>query len=459
MSVINVIKDGFCVGCGNCTHVAKDNFIVSESSFAVVRSASMAESTIKLSSSVCPFSGESDDEDVIGARYYNSAPFHEKNVGYYHGVYVGHDRDAERRSKSSSGGLATLLVSELLDRGMVDAAIVVAYDQDSVSGVSYQIVESISGLESSRQSKYVLAGYAHLLDEIESSNKRYVFVGIPCHIKAIRLLAKVRSNISLNIKYHIAVFCGHQKTTAFRDYISWQLGVKPTRLRNLVYRVKKPGYKAHEYFYRAIDVGGREHESEVSTLKWMDWGLGLFKLRACDYCDDVAGEAADVIFGDAWLKPYTSDYLGNNLVITRNEKIDQLMIELAAKEAIELKSHDLSAVFQAQGANFRHRKEGLLSRISELERLGKWHPKKRSSLATNFSINDSRHVLYLRRELVSESSHGAFQHAVEKNKLDVFYAEMKPCISLYEGEYTKNIPLKLKIKALIKKVLKRISLV
>ena len=33
-----------------------------------------------------------------------------------------------------------------------------------------------------------------------------------------------------------------------------------------------------------------------------DWGMGIFKLGACDYCDDIVGETADISFGDAWLR-------------------------------------------------------------------------------------------------------------------------------------------------------------
>jgi coenzyme F420-reducing hydrogenase beta subunit len=41
------------------------------------------------------------------------------------------------------------------------------------------------------------------------------------------------------------------------------------------------------------------------------WGTGLFKSNACDFCDDVTTELADVSL-DAWI-PYNKDGLGNSV--------------------------------------------------------------------------------------------------------------------------------------------------
>ena len=37
-----------------------------------------------------------------------------------------------------------------------------------------------------------------------------------------------------------------------------------------------------------------------------DWGAGFFQNPACDWCDDVVAETADIAFGDAWVEPYSS---------------------------------------------------------------------------------------------------------------------------------------------------------
>ena len=48
-----------------------------------------------------------------------------------------------------------------------------------------------------------------------------------------------------------------------------------------------------------------------------DWGAGFFQNPACDWCDDVVGETADVSFGDAWVEPYSSDGRGTNVMVVK----------------------------------------------------------------------------------------------------------------------------------------------
>lgn len=457
MSVGNVIKHNFCIGCGNCSHVAPKIFRINEEGFAeIVRAESdydaKTSQDLELASKACPFSSLALDEDVLNAELFSDAINEHKAIGRFEAVYVGHDNNEELRAQSSSGGLTTYVVSELLRRRIVDAAIVVAYDEQSETGVRYSIVVDPRELVGTRQSKYLLAGYGDLLHEIAQSNKRYVFVGVPCHVKAIRLLAKVDPDINNKIKFAIAVFCGHQKSIGFRDYIAWQLGVGPGELKKLVYRVKKPGYKAHQYFYRAIDKSGGFSEAEVSKLRWMDWGIGLFKLKACDFCDDVAGEVADAIFGDAWIKPYTADYLGNNVVITRHHVLDEILNEGRARGEISLDDHSLDVVFKSQGANFRHRKEGLISRIRSFSEMGQWYPDKRGSLFANYVLNTDRDKLYVFRHKLSSESHRAFAVARRYGDLNVFFSEMAPLISTYLSLQGKTLSWKDRVKARIKRL-------
>lgn len=40
--------------------------------------------------------------------------------------------------------------------------------------------------------------------------------------------------------------------------------------------------------------------------------------KACDFCDDVFAETADIALGDAWLPEYVQDGNGTNVVVTRN---------------------------------------------------------------------------------------------------------------------------------------------
>ncbi len=453
-----VIDNGYCIGCGNCVYKRSDVYTLNEVGLATYKK--LGEEIPQVSSHnqddtfqrICPFSGSSKDEDDYNKELFGSCNNYHPDLGYYNKIYVGWDLNESNRIRSSSGGLVSFVVDKLLKLNIVKVAVLVVYDESSLSGISYQIIDSRYNLDSSRQSKYSLCSYISVLDKLNEINEQFVFVGIPCHVKALRLLAETDNNIKINLKFAMAVFCGHQKTTSFSKFIAWQIGVPPSQLKSFTYRIKRPGFKAHEYFYAATDKNNKQYEKCVTDLKWLDWGIGLFKHNACEFCDDVAGEAADIIFGDAWIKPYTSDYRGTNIVIVRNEVLNQLLTDAKMDNQIELIDSDHQAILASQGANFRHRKEGLLQRLSYYDANNIWYPKRRSSLYKNYAINPKREKTYMLRHNIAKECHIAFEIAVQKNDINIFYNKMSNRIL----EYTRSqFSMKKQIKAFIKPLLGR----
>ena len=55
------------------------------------------------------------------------------------------------------------------------------------------------------------------------------------------------------------------------------------------------------------------------------FNLGAMMLNACNYCDDVVGETADISIGDAWLPKYSFDWRGKNLLVLRNTVLSELI--------------------------------------------------------------------------------------------------------------------------------------
>src|SRR5699024_11089909 len=84
------------------------------------------------------------------------------------------------------------------------------------------------------------------------------------------------------------------------------------------------------------------------------WGTGYFKNNACDFCDDVVAELADISLGDAWIDPYKKDGRGTNIIITRSKlaekiikngiKANELCVDPISKEDTE----------QSQRGGFNH---------------------------------------------------------------------------------------------------------
>lgn len=454
-SVDNVISNGVCVGCGNCAASAPQTFSMVETEFGLMQAERIKESDEYSEGQVCPFANSQKNEDYFNRNYQADATAHDAGVGFYRSVHAGFVNDSGRRLASSSGGLVTYLLETLLERGIISGAIVVSSVEGAGGRLRYSLVRSIHELRSARKSKYHMVSHDAVVSEVLAGddNDRLIYVGIPCGVKAIKLLAEELPELKKRIKYTAAIFCGHQKSHAFSEYVAWQMGVSPSELRGIDYRLKEPSDDASKYYYQVTSETGNL-KARVDSLKWMDWGLGLFKPKACEFCDDVAGEAADIIFGDAWHRKYARDYRGTNLVLARSKELEELLVEARDNGDITLDEENIQFVYATQGGNFRHRQEGLLSRLNYYKVSRQWVPPKDASRLAKYKHNPKRDQVYLLRHHISASSHSAFLEAKAKGDLDVFWKRLAPEISTY---YKMSVSFSSRVKSRVKSCYKYFS--
>src|SRR3546814_14393552 len=85
------------------------------------------------------------------------------------------------------------------------------------------------------------------LSSIAGDGKRYAFVGVPCFVKAISLLMRQDARLAEQIRFRDGLVCGHLKSAAFAECLSWQTGVTPEELAAVDFRVKDPDPPATRY--------------------------------------------------------------------------------------------------------------------------------------------------------------------------------------------------------------------
>ena len=84
-----------------------------------------------------------------------------------------------------------------------------------------------------------------VLEQVRKSPlKRFVFVGLPCFTKAVRLLAQQDNHFATKVAYCVSLFCGHLKSAAFAELLAWQAGIKPDNLKTFDFRHKLIGRPA-----------------------------------------------------------------------------------------------------------------------------------------------------------------------------------------------------------------------
>lgn len=422
MSIQNVIDNGYCVGCGACKLALDESVEIKMYENGFYNASIKPNTNVEVADRICPFSDSSTNETVLGTSLYQGKKFDER-VGYYDHIYIGHVIDNSERITSSSGGLTTWFAKKLLINKEVDAVIHVGHGNNMFD---YIITENVLDLDlqNNKKSRYYPVSFSEIINEINKSDKKYLFIGIPCFVKSIRLAQK--EGMVKNIKFAISLLCGHMKSKDFATSLAWQVGVKPRDLGSVDFRVKEDNKRANDYNIEVEDNSNKKYIHQSSSLFGTNWGLGFFKHHACDFCDDIAGELADATLGDAWLPKYINDSNGTNILIVRNATINKLLEQY--EEEIVIEHANVDDFYNSQAGNFRNRREGLLVRVQNET---KWVPKKRLEII-NADISAQRRKLYLVRQKLSQQSIIKFQIAKKIGSIYSFKLLMLPDIFRYK---------------------------
>lgn len=402
---LSVERSGLCIGCGSCA--ATGGYGMAWDRFGNLKPTGEGLDRPPADfERVCPFSPEARDETRI-ARDLFPAARSDPWIGRYEGLFVGHAAEGDFRERGSSGGLTSWLAVELLRSGFVDNVIHVV-PAPSAAGAdrlfAYDVSTSEAGIKGGAKSRYYPVDLAAALRVIRSSPGRYAVTGVPCFIKALRLLAGNDPEIGERIAVTIGLFCGHMKSARFAESLAWQMGCEPGAVRALDFRVKDATRPANWYRARVEAADGTSREQDWWHLADGDWGAGYFQNSACSFCDDVTAETADIAFGDAWVEPYSSDGRGTNVVVLRSPALLPILQRAAEQGRLSLTEVDAAFVRRTQEAGLRHRREGLAYRLT-------WHRrglpvKKRVTPARRLNLR--RKLIYRARAAISWWSHRQF---------------------------------------------------
>jgi coenzyme F420 hydrogenase subunit beta len=426
-----VVRGGYCVGCGACRvasngtiRITRDSELRLEPILADILDEKKNQPRL---GEVCPFSEIASDEDAIGNWLYSDLPNHDPRTGWYLSIGAGRIADQEAILKSSSGGLTTWLLGKLLEEKEIDGVVHVGgFDRtDSGELFRFTVSHGIDEVEANRKSQYYSVDFADAILSVRGNGKRYALVGVPCYVKALRLLQQQDPILQDQFRFCVALVCGHMKSPAFAESLAWQVGVTPQHLRRVDFRVKDLEKPADQYSFAAWrDESGPPSVREVRTLFGHNWGQALFQLKSCDFCDDVFGETADVCFGDAWLPAFVQDPRGTNISLVRHHRIAEILTVGTADGAIDYKALQADLVIESQAGNFRHRREGLAVRIKDSQKAGYWIPRKRLHLLQDGASWHRRAIVRIRRKL-AERSHTAFREAKLRSDFGYFERELK----------------------------------
>lgn len=431
----DIVRSGLCIGCGACAAGvagARMEFDAYGQYRPIGPRAWFHRPSPGLART-CPFSPSASDEDALAAELFPKAGRHHAATGRFRTAYVGHVAEDDFRAKGSSGGLVSWVLTELLRRGLIDGAVHVAGAEDPRGEgrfFRYRISRTEEDIRAGAKSRYYPVELSEMLAEIRGAPGRYALVGVPCFVKAAQLLRREDPVLRERVAYTLGLFCGHMKSARFVESFAWQMGVPVAEVARVEFRLKDPERPASTYTAALILQGGRVLRRDWWNLADGDWGAGFFQHSACDFCDDVTAETADIAFGDAWVEPHASDGRGTNVIVVRSPVLEKLVVEGIADGRLKLEPVDGGFVGETQAAGLRQRREGLAYRLSW--RRSGLKPRKRVAPGSR-GLTVRRKLVYRARALISAWSHRVFRLARWLRRPGVYVRWARAMLAVYSG--------------------------
>lgn len=429
-----IIDNDLCTWCWICADFEKSPYTINLDKFWKLKAFYNSDSKIsqQLSSNLsecCPFSNDSLNEDEISEKIFNEVPNKDKFVWKYYSFYAWHVSEWSFREKWSSGWLWTWILKEMLSINKVDKVIHVQWTDNEVL-FEYSVSDSVENLRKWAKSKYYPITLFWMLSYIQKNDYNYMVVWIPCFLKALRLYSEKNSIIKSRVKFTLWLVCWHLKSQKFWEMLAWQVGVKKWDIKAIDFREKNLNKSADSYNFSATNKKWEKYEKNMKELFWWNWGANFFKYKACDYCDDTFAEVADVMIWDAWIPPYSKESLWNNILITRNKEIEEVVLKWIQENRLKLDTISYEQIIASQKAWINHKNTWLAYRL-------KYTKEKIEKRVTpsNKDVTLFYKCIFRLRVILRDYSHMFYLYAEKMWSFWIFKILISPILLLYYGLY------------------------
>lgn len=343
---INAVDNHLCLGCGICEDVCPKKCISIKEKHGENRpeindSKCIGEKCGRCLK-VCPGIG-TNIRKTATELFGNDNIQDDKYIGLYVALHTGYSTDNDIRFHSASGGMVSQFLIYLLEKHIIDGAVVTGFANDNITPHSF-IARSKEDVIAAKSSKYCPVSLNGIGNEITQLEGRFVIVGLPCHIQGFRKRAAVDRKFREKVVGMFSIYCSSNRTFNARDYIFRKLRVRPHEISYFAFRDN--GCLGNLVVARK-EVAGREYIS-IPFISYYGALRSFFKPHRCLTCIDHYGALADVCFGDIYIKPYSEDKVGVSSWIVRKNDWEKLFQDAAKEGYIKMENLDADTLNKSQ---------------------------------------------------------------------------------------------------------------
>ena len=264
----------------------------------------------------------------------------EMMTGKYRDCYTAYAKDTRIRKNSTSGGLITSMVTELIGRGDYEAVFACSLGSFSPEDMRLEKMSGKREIFESAGSKYIPASVFNIMEALKDYNgQKYIIVATPCMVSALKKYIRSKKIDGRNLLF-LGLFCEKVLNLNIIKYFEHANKRGNEKIQQFHYKYKyKTGWPGD---VKLIFDSAREKvlpSSEREKLK------RFFQLERCMYCLDKLNKSADISFGDCYIRG-EKEHLGKSSVIVRTVKGRGIFNSLS--HLFEYKNEDIAEITKSQ---------------------------------------------------------------------------------------------------------------
>ncbi|MBK7175459.1 MAG: Coenzyme F420 hydrogenase/dehydrogenase, beta subunit C-terminal domain [Bacteroidales bacterium] len=359
----SVIDHNLCNRCGTCVGLSNGaiQFTDRTGKFLPAIIQEPSDDVAELLWKACP-GGNFDFPGYRRQFYPETTPFH-TYTGPYQQISIGFSNDPVIRRSSASGGILSAILIWMLDKKMIEGAVVTGMSETEPWLAKTFIATSREEILSASQSKYIITSVNEILPEIQAFNGRLAYVGLPGQVQSIRKLQALKHPSVENIKYIFGPFYGNTLHFSSVSGFLRSYGEKDyTQIKHLYFRHGEwPGNMRVEM------KNGRVIELPKFHANYL---IPFHILKNSLLCTDLSNEFTDISGGDAWAPTYEERGKGFSMVISRSLPGEEILKLMQADGAINIQPVDLNEAITMHSHGYDLKKRGSFIRIRFRKMLG-----------------------------------------------------------------------------------------
>lgn len=331
-----ITENALCTACGACSGICPTKAILMLTNTA-------GYLTANIDFTKCTYCGMCHE---VCPGVVNNTPYLNQS-DMFHGVYldgyIGHAVDAVIRQKSQSGGIVTALLCYLLEKELIDGAIVNNFNkQTKRPEVVYETTKE--GIIKGSGSYYSQSSVVKTI--LENKDKKAAAVVLGCQSESLNLIREKYPKIELPA-YTIGLICAGQYSGNYIDDLIGESGCDKSEVTDFRFRDKNAGgWPGHIKIYTT-------EKDYILDKKVRHMLKPVYELHRCLLCFDQMNIFSDITVGDPWGITNKTNKEGNTVIIARTQKGKELFEGAVRAGAIAVEALSVTKIMEGQTIDSR----------------------------------------------------------------------------------------------------------